>query len=262
MWCPQFLQLANLAGALLPRWPGVPYSAPLEHLDTWDRRLARRREIAAQTFVLDLGDGRTQEVPAAELADREWREHSPFDPFSRPVTDDRGNAERWIGFVLEALMCRDPEALDVRLGPDHPEAHVVGPWNCVVTLKEMDLFGASAQVIAWMLPSPSESTPIPATIAAAREGEQDFEPSERQDAIISSMYELGANSERCRRTRRVIASKVQRGLKGSSIGTDFVVLKEKGFLRAREGNRGGCWLTDKGIARAKQNLATTTRRNP
>jgi hypothetical protein len=161
MWCPQFLHLADLAGALLPRWPTPPYTAPLEHMHTWAERLARRRELVAETFVYDLGNGRTQEVPGSEIAEREWQESRLFDPFSRPVTDDRGNAERWVGFVLDALMRRDPEALDVTMGPDRRDPHMVGPWNCVVTLRNMDLFEASARVIDWMLPTPQATASAP-----------------------------------------------------------------------------------------------------
>jgi len=260
-WSAQFVQLADLAGALLPQWPSIPYPAPLENMDTWANRLAQRRATAAQTFELDMGDGGTETVPGSTVADQQWQDQTPFRGFRGPVTDDRGNAERWVGFVLEALMRRDPEALDVRLGPDRRDPHVVGPWNCVVTLRSIDLFEASVRVIDWLLAtSLPPATPVAA--ALADEVHQDFQPSERQDAILSTMYDEGATSERRRLTRQAIASKVQHGLSGSSIGAEFSELKDQGFLRSREGNKGGCWLTEKGIARAKQIQSPVPGKNP
>jgi DNA-binding IscR family transcriptional regulator len=76
------------------------------------------------------------------------------------------------------------------------------------------------------------------------------------------MYELGAVTERLRKTRQAVASRVQRGLSASSIGTEFSALNDAGFIRSREGNKGGCWLTAKGIARAKENLSPATIKNP
>jgi hypothetical protein len=82
-----------------------------------------------------------------------------------------------------------------------------------------------------------------------------YEPSERQDTILAAMSELGAVGFNSRKTRQAIAGKVQRGLSAASIGADCATLKEHGYVDSQEGSKGGCWLTAKGIGRAKQFLS-------
>jgi hypothetical protein len=109
---------------------------------------------------------------------------------------------------------------------------------------------------------PAVVTPPPLASAdafAAPDAPSQFHPSERQDSILAAMYELGATGRNRRKTRREIASTVQRGLSAASIGADCAVLKENEYVGSQEGSGGGCWLTSKGIGRAKQILSPPDR---
>jgi hypothetical protein len=87
--------------------------------------------------------------------------------------------------------------------------------------------------------------------------ESEHDLSERQESILAAMYQLGAFGQNSRRTGDKIANEVQRNLKGSSIAADCAVLKTLGYVDSQEGGggKGGRWLTNKGIERAKRFLS-------
>jgi hypothetical protein len=64
----------------------------------------------------------------------------------RLITDDRGNVERWIGFVFQVLKERQPEAVEMRIIPEEPTGRCL-PWNAMLTLRDMNLFQASARAL-------------------------------------------------------------------------------------------------------------------
>lgn len=127
-----FLQLADRAGALLPAWPAQRYPALLADVGAF----ARYCEPDRFPWAVHAGDG--------------WNRAM--------VTDHRGNVERWLGLVFGQLMDRGLEHLNVLTRPnDATHFGGGGPVNAMLTLREMNLFAASARAIelAGLLPTPA-----------------------------------------------------------------------------------------------------------
>lgn len=140
-----FQELANRAGALLPCWPDRQPPALLADVAS----LARRRD--------------PDRYPWAAVAGNGWN--------SGVVTDHRGNVERWLGFVFGMLLERRLEHLDLMTRPDEITLRGFTPVNATLTLKETNLFAASAWAIetAGLIPAPPE-TVISANTAATGAG--------------------------------------------------------------------------------------------
>jgi hypothetical protein len=117
----QIFEFADKAGGMLPTWPEVPYLPLLEHAETWLKRVEKRREVAAQPWVFE---GTEETIPSCEVAERIWSDLRLGPGCHQWVTDQRGNIERWLGFVFHVLMESDPESIEIRLIPiDNPLAY-------------------------------------------------------------------------------------------------------------------------------------------
>lgn len=152
-WYDTFVELANLAGAMVPSWPETPYPNLLADMGQWQQSLPGRREIAGQPRpwfdkIRDGTDSSRQDFPA-------WVRLGLSSRLDRLVTDHRNHAERWVALVYTALKIRDPDSFRVQVLPESA-GHGINPWNCLVTLGELNLFEASARVIGWLLPEMSE----------------------------------------------------------------------------------------------------------
>ena len=144
-----FLQLADRAGALLPEWPAEPYPALLEDAEHWQRRVQQRNELAGQSFWFMSETGEPphgKAVPTTTLAEGFWWATSPSSSSHRLVTDHRGNVERWIGFLFHVLKEMQPAAVEIRIIPEG-QAGRCRPWNAMLTLRDMNLFQASARAL-------------------------------------------------------------------------------------------------------------------
>jgi hypothetical protein len=144
-----FLKLADQAGALLPKWPAEPYPALLEDAEHWQRRVQRRNELAGQSFRIVSESGEPphgQVVPCTTLVDTFWWATAPSSLSQRLITDDRGNVERWIGFVIHVLKERQPDAVEIRIIREEQIGRCL-PWNAILTLRDTNLFQASARAL-------------------------------------------------------------------------------------------------------------------
>jgi hypothetical protein len=144
-----FLKLADQAGALLPEWPSEPYPALLEDAEHWQRRLQRRNELAGQSFWIVSETGKPlheEAVPSSTLVDTFWWATTPSSLSHRLVTDHRGNVERWIGFLFHVLKEMQPDAVEIRIIPEEQIGRCL-PWNAILTLRDTNLFQASARAL-------------------------------------------------------------------------------------------------------------------
>lgn len=117
-----FVALADRAGSLLPTWPASQYPDLLGDMPEFARRWERRLTDPA----LSIG------VPDS----------------SGLVTDHRGHAERWIGFVFGQLFAHRGEHLHLYTHPAEAAGRSAGdPVSAVVTLVRVNMFTASAHAI-------------------------------------------------------------------------------------------------------------------
>jgi hypothetical protein len=152
-WYGTFVELANLAGALVPQWPERPFPNILADVDRWQQSLPERRAIAGQdqSWFDELGDGSgcpSQPFPT-------WVRFAVGNAAraDRLVTDHRNHIERWVGLVYSVLKLREPDLFHIQVFPEGEGVHS-NPWNCVATLSDLNLFEASVRVIDWLTHEP------------------------------------------------------------------------------------------------------------
>jgi hypothetical protein len=176
----QFAEMADRAGKLLPEWPANPDPVLVENAQFWDSRVKRRQEILAQTWEFVTDDGSApngKSIPTDQVAERVWSSMRPTTWMQGLVTDHRGNVERWLGFVFYTIKEFQPDSVEIRTIPEGPP-RTSHAWNAVLTLRDMNLFQASARAMelaGWIrgesisqLP-PSKSTKRSTTSGEARE---------------------------------------------------------------------------------------------
>jgi len=88
--------------------------------------------------------------------------------------------------------------------------------------------------------------------AKAADEEREGELTDRQRHILETMSEWEITSERRRKTRADVVKRINRTHKVSSYNKDFAALVKRGYLKSREGPRGGVWLSPKGKTEAKR----------
>jgi hypothetical protein len=231
--------------------------------------------VTGPSEAMDLWDALSSQAGAA--LGEEMHRLRPVLPCGRPTISRADASGLWGNFVFNVLKDAGGLHLSIR---EHEDQSVYlrfeeetgaaaaarkdppPTWFSTYATTATNIFAASSAAIdfAGLAESPPVSPPKTEGAATAAESDQSFQPSERQDAILAAMFELGATGWNRRHTRRAIASKVQRGLSATSIGADCATLRERGYVDSQEGSKGGCWLTGKGIDRAKQILAPPSER--
>jgi hypothetical protein len=162
-----FLRRADRAGALLPAWPAQPASLLLADAAAWLARVARRRELQSEQFYFvteDQSPPHGQPIPPAQAAQHYWESTRLSPGWGGMVTDHRGNVERWVGFVLHMLKEHDPDSVEIRTVPEGGRAIGHG-WNAILTLRETDLYRASARAmeLAGWVPRPAAESQFSTT---------------------------------------------------------------------------------------------------
>jgi hypothetical protein len=96
----------------------------------------------------------------------------------------------------------------------------------------------------------SEASEVPAL--AAGEETDDGDLSDHQRSILETMLENEIASERRRKPRAAVVQLINRTHKPATYNQAFAALVKRGYLQAREGARGGVWLTPTGRAEAQR----------
>jgi hypothetical protein len=136
-----FLELADRAGALLPRWPTQQYPAVLSNVGAF----VRFCDLDTYPWAVYSGDG--------------WNRGM--------VTDHRGNVERWLGFMFAVLMAHRLEYFDLMTRPTEvPLATGLEPVNALLTLRGINPFAACARALelAELVPNRPRVQPQPTQI--------------------------------------------------------------------------------------------------
>jgi hypothetical protein len=144
-----FYQRADQGGAMLPVWANAPDDPLLHDAQSWLIRVKRRRELEDQQFVVGSPNGSAPHgvsIPTQEVVQEYWESTRPWPGQSCMVTDDRGNAERWLGFVFYMLKEYDPNAVEVQTFPAGRPCFG-HDCNTMVSLRELDIYQASARAI-------------------------------------------------------------------------------------------------------------------
>jgi hypothetical protein len=88
--------------------------------------------------------------------------------------------------------------------------------------------------------------------AAADEETDEEELSDRQRWILETMLANEITSYRRRKKRADVVLLINRTHNSDTYGRDFAALGKRGYLEAREGPKGGVWLTQAGKAEAER----------
>jgi len=183
-----------------------------------------------------LGVWKPAETPTPEKVDAIadlLREHPGMDPHKLYDVE--------LSFVVDCLKeHEDREARRTTLPSPVAQPAVTG--------ERAGQSGTPAQVLAQ-----AEGVDKAVAPADATDNETDPEDlTDRANLILETMLEQGITSKRCRKTRQRIVPLVNRNFNPQSCNRDFATLTKRGYLEAKEGNRGGIWLTSKGRAEAER----------
>jgi hypothetical protein len=143
-----FTRRADRAGALLPPWAEHRAAPLLQDTDQWLMRVNRRSELASEQYYSATEDGSPpggEPIPRAAVVRHYWESTRPSPHWGETVTDHRGNVERWLGFVFYTLKEYAPESVEIRRASEGRTDY--RGWNAILTLREMNIYQASARAM-------------------------------------------------------------------------------------------------------------------
>jgi hypothetical protein len=159
----------------------------------------------------------------------------------------RGSNHTVVKNVLRGITEREEEA----------RSHLVGRWFRELTAEQAAAFAPPASGRAGRLGAEpevrvtAENQGSGASREPTSEAEAAPELNDRQRLILEAMLDNELTSERRRQSRAQVVRLIHREHKPGTYSHAFAGLAKHGYLRSREGPRGGVWLTAAGKAEAE-----------